>query len=250
MRRPEGAIADCYEARDYARAMRMVMGLADQANQYIAEQAPWTLAKSGTDPAQVQAICSQGLNLFRCLVIYLQPVLPELAADVEAFLRTEPALWSAAEKPLLNHRINTYKPLIRRLETADLEKILGDSRADLEEKAVADTSAEKEINIDDFKRLELRIARIVKAEPVEGADKLLRLQLDLGGSERTVFAGIRAAYDAQSLQGRLTVVVANLKPRKMRFGISEGMVLAAGPGGEDIFLLAPDTGATPGMRVS
>ena len=243
-------IADCYEKRDYARAMRSIMALADQANQYIAGQAPWALAKAGSDPARVQAICSQGLNLFRCLVIYLKPVLPALAADAESFLRTGPARWADAATPLLGHRIAPYRPLLRRLETTALENIMKASRADLEEKNMDDTANENEIDIDDFKRVELRIARIMKAEHVEGADKLLRLTLDLGDSERTVFAGIRAAYDLASLQDKLTVVVANLKPRKMRFGISEGMVLAAGPGGEEIYLLSPDSGAQPGMRVS
>ncbi len=247
-------IAGYYEQRDFARAMRRIMGLADSANQYIAEQAPWKLARQQGQEAAVQAVCTQGINLFRCLVIYLKPVLPLLATEVEKFLATPPATWADAGQPLLAHKIEAYKPLLRRLEKSDIDKIVAASAADLTDKNMhQDTSARTDsqtINIEQFKKIDLRVARIVQANPVEGADKLLKLTLDLGDTRRTVFAGIKAAYSPAELEGRLTVMVANLEPRKMRFGVSEGMVLAAGPGGEEIFLLAPDDGAKPGMRIS
>lgn len=243
-------IAANFEHRDFGRAMRAIMALADQANQYIAEQAPWKLAKNSAQADKVQAVCTQGLNLFRCLVVYLQPVLPDLARKVEVFLRTELAAWNDAQRPLLNHRIERYQPLLKRLEKSAIENIVADSRHDMTDKNMEKANDDNGIEIEQFRQIDLRIARIEKAETVDGADKLLRLTLDLGDSKRIVFAGIKAAYTAAALEGKLTVVVANLKPRKMRFGVSEGMVLAAGPGGEDIFLLSPDDGAKPGMRVS
>lgn len=243
-------IADCYEGRDFARAMRKIMALADLANQYIAEQAPWKLARESGQEQRVQEICTQGINLFRCLVIYLQPVLPALAADVENFLQIAPSNWDDAQTPLLDHKISAYKPLLKRLERTDIDKIISGSKQDLGERKESPRDASPEIDIDLFKQVELRVARIDAAEAVAGADKLLKLTLDLGGTQRSVFAGIKSAYEADELVGKLTVVVANLKPRKMRFGISEGMVLAAGPGGKDIFLLSPDQGAVPGMRIS
>ncbi len=243
-------IAECYEGRDYARAMRRIMALADTANQYIAEQAPWKLAKQEGQQSAVQGICTQGLNLFRCLVIYLQPVLPKLAADVDAFLQTPATCWNDAGQALLDHEIADYVPLLKRLEKSDIDKVVAASKEDLEDKAMQESDDAKWIDIDQFKQIELRVARIKKAEAVEGADKLLKLSLDLGDSERTVFAGIKSAYTPAQLEGKLTVVVSNLKPRQMRFGMSEGMVLAAGPGGKDIFLLSPDAGAQPGMLVS
>jgi len=247
-------IADYYEKREFARAMRRIMGLADSANQYIAEKAPWKLAKQEGQEQAVQAICTQGINLFRTLVIYLKPVLPALAADVEAFLNISPARWDDAGQPLLDHAISDYQPLLKRLESSDIEKIVTASKTDLTDRKMNehrnDGQDEITIDIDQFKKVDLRVARIEKAKAVEGADKLLQLTLDLGGTTRTVFAGIKAAYKTEDLEGKLTVVVANLQPRKMRFGTSEGMVLAAGPGGEEIFLLSPDAGATPGMRIS
>ena len=257
------SIAGCYERGDTARALREITALADLANQYIAEHAPWTLAK---DPAQrdaVQAIATQGVELFRMLMLYLSPVLPGMARATEDFLAIPPLTWSDLDRPLLAHRINAFTPLIGRLEAEAVERMIADEReahVDVSAPAAAsaapassDVSAiepfKPEIGIDDFARIDLRVARIVAASPVEGADKLLRLTLSLGNSERQVFAGIRSAYDPTALVGRLTVVVANLAPRKMRFGTSEGMVLAAGPGGRDIFLLSPDSGAEPGMVV-
>ncbi|MGA0840636.1 MAG: methionine--tRNA ligase, partial [Pseudomonadales bacterium] len=265
------AIATCYERGDTARALREITALADLANQYIAEHAPWTLAK---DPAQrdtVQAIATQGVELFRMLMLYLSPVLPAMARATEAFLAIAPLTWSDLDRPLLGHRINAFTPLIGRLETEAVERMLADGRS----ANAADTPAVAKgigaggavtgtpssaaasaiepikpgISIDDFARIDLRVARIVAASTVEGADKLLRLTLSLGEGERQVFAGIRSAYDPATLVGRLTVVVANLAPRQMRFGTSEGMVLAAGPGGSELFLLSPDSGATPGMVV-
>lgn len=243
-------LAACYESRDFARAMRKIMALADLANQYIAEQAPWKLAKQEGQAQQVRAVCTQGINLFRCLVIYLKPVLPALAGEVEQFLRTPSASWADVGEPLLDHRISEYTPLLKRLERTDIDKIIADSKEDLTTRPADKPATSDSIDIDQFKQVDLRVARIVSAEAVAGADKLLQLSLDLGDSQRTVFAGIKSAYQPEQLVDKLTVVVANLKPRKMRFGVSEGMVLAAGPGGEDIFLLSPDQGAKPGMRIN
>lgn len=254
-------IATAFEEREYARAIRDIMALADKANQYIDAKAPWVLAKDETKQQETHDVCSMGINLFRVLMHYLKPVLPAMAAEVEAFLQVE-LRWDSYSAPLVNHHINSFKPLMQRVDpvkvaamvaastenlkptTAIVEKVEAAKPAASAIEPVAET-----INIDDFAKLDLRIARIVSAEHVEGADKLLRLQLDLGNETRQVFAGIKAAYQPEQLVGRLTVMVANLAPRKMKFGMSEGMVMAAGPGGSEIFLLSPDDGATPGMRV-
>ncbi|MBN8444590.1 MAG: methionine--tRNA ligase [Gammaproteobacteria bacterium] len=254
-------IATAFEEREYARAIRDIMALADKANQYIDAKAPWVLAKDETKQQETHDVCSMGINLFRVLMHYLKPVLPAMAAEVEAFLQVE-LRWDSYSAPLVNHHINSFKPLMQRVDpvkvaamvaastenlkptTAVVEKVEAAKPAASAIEPVAET-----INIDDFAKLDLRIARIVSAEHVEGADKLLRLQLDLGNETRQVFAGIKAAYQPEQLVGRLTVMVANLAPRKMKFGMSEGMVMAAGPGGSEIFLLSPDDGATPGMRV-
>lgn len=205
-----------------------------------------------------------GLNLFRILIIYLKPVLPAMGASAEAFLNVSPLSWQDIEQSLTSHNINRFKPLMTRIESAAIEAILEESTSTLEtennteEETMTETETatpltadpiSDEISYDDFVKLDLRIARIAKAEHVEGADKLLQLTLDLGGETRNVFAGIKSAYRPEDLEGRLTVMVANLAPRKMRFGLSEGMVLAAGPGGSDLFILGPDEGAEPGMRV-
>jgi len=193
-------------------------------------------------------------------VVYLKPVLPKLAERTEAFLQIEPLEWDDAQRPLLDHAISAFKPLMTRIDPKQIDALIEKTREDVakenatagrkQAKAAQDVAPlAKTISIDDFARVDLRIARIVKAEPVEGADKLLRLTLDIGSETRNVFAGIKSAYEPAALEGRLTVMVANLAPRKMRFGISEGMVLAAGPGGKDIFILEPDQGAQPGMRV-
>jgi methionyl-tRNA synthetase len=252
-------IAESYETRNFSRAMRQIMALADRANQYIDQHKPWVMAKDESRHADVQAVCTQGLNAFRSLIIMLKPVLPGIATAAEAFLGETDLVWSDLETPLLGRRIETFQPLLNRVDPKAVAAMLEASRKDLEsspatatpESAASGTEDNMdEITIDEFRRVELRVARIETAETVEGADKLLRLTLDLGTGRRQVLAGIRSAYQPDALQGRLVVVVANLQPRKMRFGTSEGMILAAGPGGEEIFLLSPDSGASPGMRVS
>lgn len=252
------AIAKRFEAREFGQAMREVMALADKANQYIDEMKPWVLAKEEGKEAEVQAICTMGINLFRVLMTYLKPVLPRTAEQAEAFLNIEALNWSDAETPLLGHSINKFKPLMTRVEQDKIEAILAASKESMStetkpEAAETDTSGLEpiadEIQFDDFAKIDLRIAKIVNAEHVEGADKLLKLTLDVGLAEKQVFAGIKSAYSPKDLIGKFTVMVANLAPRKMRFGLSEGMVLAAGPGGKDLFILTPDTGAQAGMRV-
>jgi methionyl-tRNA synthetase len=255
-------IAEAYEARDFARAMREIMGLADRANAYIADKAPWSLAKQEGKQAEVQAVCALGVNLFRQLVIFLKPVLPLLAADAEKFLNVAPLTWDDHKTLLSNHQLNPFQALMSRIDPFKVEAMTNASKEDLTASAT-DTGAtaagngellndplSAEIDFDTFAAIDLRVARIIKAEHVEGADKLLRLTLDIGDEQRNVFSGIKSAYPNPSeLEGRLTMMIANLKPRKMRFGISEGMVMAAGPGGEDIYLLSPDDGAKPGQRI-
>ena len=253
-------IAEAYESREYARAMREIMHLADKANQYIDNAEPWVLAKQEGKEADVQACCTMGINLFRVIISYLSPVLPAIAEQAADFMNIEGFAWDAIEQPLLNHRINKFKPLMQRVDPEMIEKVIEDSKQDLLEtqsstaKPSEKTELEKEpiaesISFDDFAKLDLRVVRIAKASTVEGADKLLQLSLDLGGETRNVFAGIKSAYTPEQLEGKLTVMVANLAPRKMKFGVSEGMVLAAGPGGKEIYILEPNEGAHPGMRI-
>ncbi|MNN23324.1 Methionine--tRNA ligase [compost metagenome] len=234
------------------------MGLADRANAWIADKAPWSLNKQEGKQAEVQAICALGVNLFRQLVIFLKPVLPKLAEAAEAFLNVAPLKWSDHEQLLANHQLNPFNPLMTRIEPAKIEAMIEASKEDLAASAakpagngeLVKNPIAAEINFDAFAAVDLRIALIEKAEFVEGADKLLRLTLDIGDAKRNVFSGIKSAYpDPSKLEGRLTLYVANLAARKMKFGVSEGMVLAAGPGGEDIYLLSPDSGAKPGQRV-
>jgi methionyl-tRNA synthetase len=262
--------------------MREIMALTDRANLYIDQQKPWLMAKDPARAAEVQAVCTQGINLFRVLAVYLKPVMPKLAAGAEKFLGLPSQTWAGAATPLLGTVINAYEPLATRVDPAAVKALLAASSETLKPsgvlesavttapvaatpaatdkpaKGAAKTAAKPaepaappaELSIDDFMKVDLRIARIESAELVEGADKLLRLGVDLGElGKRQIFAGIRSAYEPSQLVGRLTVVVANLAPRKMRFGMSEGMVLAAGPGGQEIFVLSPDAGATPGMKV-
>jgi len=252
------SIAEAYEARDFSRAMREIMALADRANAWIADKAPWALNKVEGKQAEVQEICALGINLFRQLVIMLKPVLPKLAADAEAFLNVKPQTWADLSLPLANHQLNPFNPLLTRIEPAKIDAMVEASKEDLAAEAskpqgngeLAKDPLAAEINFDAFAAVDLRIALIEKCEFVEGADKLLRLSLDIGDEKRNVFSGIKSAYpDPSQLEGRLTLYVANLAPRKMKFGISEGMVLAAGPGGEEIYLLSPDSGAKPGQRV-
>lgn len=248
-------IANYYENRDYSKAMREIMALADAANEYIATQEPWKLAKQAGAEAQTQAVCTLGINMFRALLTYLKPVLPALTADAEAFLG-ETLSWNAPISFRAGEKINEFKPLLTRIEKDKVDAMIDASKEALataapkvEEKTSDAEPIAAEIDFNDFAKVDLRIALIANAEHVEGSDKLLRLTLDLGGETRNVFSGIKSAYNPKDLVGKLTVVVANLKPRKMKFGMSEGMVLAAGPGDKEIYLLEPHAGAKPGQRV-
>ena len=250
------SIAELYEAREFSKAIREIIALADRANRYIDEKKPWVLTKQEEAGDEVHAVCSVGINLFRVLMVYLKPVLPVMADKSEAFLQCS-LDWDQRLQPLLGHRIAKFKPLLTRIENQQVEAVVEASREEQQQATVpaGDVAEESEsvsnlIEYDDFARVELRIAEIIAAEAVDGADKLLQLTLNLGDSQRQVFAGIKQAYpDASQLVGKLTVCVANLAPRKMRFGVSEGMVLAAGPGGSEIYLLEPHPGAAPGMLV-
>ena len=256
------SIAAHFEGRDYNRAIREVIALADKVNQFIDEKQPWVLAKDEANNAQVHRVCSDGVQAFRILVSYLAPVLPEMAAKSENFLNTQ-LTFSNLESGLLpaGHQLEPFSPLMQRIEMSaveamiEAEKAVAATQAPIKDTPKAELSASdhppiaEQIDFDNFAKVDLRVADIIAAEEVEGADKLLRLTVSLGDSERTIIAGIKSAYSAAQLVGRQIVVVANLAPRKMRFGTSEGMALAAGPGGSDIFLLAPDSGATAGMQV-
>ncbi|GAB3095209.1 methionine--tRNA ligase [Aestuariicella hydrocarbonica] len=256
----DAIIAGHFEARDFGKAMREVMALADAANEYIAAQAPWSLAKEEGTEQQVLDICTLGVNMFRALLTYLKPVVPALAAGAEDFLG-ETLSWNSPVAFRGGEAINKFKPLLTRIEKDKVDAMIDASKealasleAQVSAPATADSELAKEpladeINFDDFAKVDLRVALIAKAEHVEGADKLLRLTLDLGGETRNVFSGIKSAYQPEDLEGKLTVMVANLAPRKMKFGISEGMVLAAGPGKKEIYLLEPHSGAKPGQRV-
>ncbi|HSC76146.1 MAG TPA: methionine--tRNA ligase [Pseudomonadales bacterium] len=251
-------IASLYESRQYGHAMRDIMALADEANTYINDKAPWVLAKEGHQFAALD-VCTMGINLFRVLMIYLQPVLPVTAQKTVDFLNDK-LVWGDAITPLLNHTIHSFTPMMQRVEMAQVDAILAEEapsapaaekpvKKKTEKPAIDDNALADTIQFDDFAKVDLRVAKIIDAQHVDGADKLLQLTLDLGFEQRNVFAGIKSAYKPEQLVGRLTVMVANLAPRKMKFGMSEGMVIAAGPGGEDIFLLTPDSGAQPGMRI-
>ena len=241
-------IATHYENREYSKAMRLIMALADKANRYIDEHKPWVMAKDEDKQSEVQLVCTQGINMFRSLMVYLSPVIPGVARGAREFLDESGWQWQDASTPLLGTTLPKFKPLLTRVEASQVERMVEQSKESTPV-AEAEKPDDEFISIDDFMKVDLRIAKIEKAEPVEGADKLLALTLDVGEEKRQVFAGIKAAYDPDALVGRHVIVVANLAPRKMRFGVSEGMVLAAGPGGEEIFLLSPDDGAKPGMRV-
>ncbi|MDA1371164.1 MAG: methionine--tRNA ligase [Proteobacteria bacterium] len=260
-------ITEHFNQREFGKAIRLIMAQADKANQYINDKQPWVLAKTDTQSTELQAICSTGINAFRLLICYLKPVVPAMAAQAEEFLGVEPLLWKDIDALLLGHKINKFKPLMTRVENDKVAAMVIATQNEFRQQSsakrkkeiavAADSSGlEPEIEFDDFARVDLRVARIVKAEHVEGADKLLKLQLDVGLDKhgdsltRTVFSGIKSAYNPDDLVGQLTVLVANLKPRKMKFGLSEGMILAAGPGGEEIWLLEPHSGAEPGMRIT
>ncbi|MDT0604769.1 methionine--tRNA ligase [Thalassotalea castellviae] len=271
-------LAELYENREFGKAMREIMALADKVNEYIAVKEPWQLIKDETKQQEVQDICSLGINLFRTLMIYLKPVLPVLAESTESFLNDE-LLWEGHKTILTDHKINKFKALLQRVDMDKINAMTDASKESLGGESVKEEKPKKkkakkekvidnsaaladplgadpiapEIQFDDFAKIDLRIAKIIKAEHVEGADKLLRLELALdsndNGETRQVFAGIKSAYQPEDLQGKLTVMVANLAPRKMRFGMSEGMVLAAGPGGKDLWIMNPEGGAKPGMKV-
>ncbi|PMG07150.1 methionine--tRNA ligase [Vibrio breoganii] len=255
-------IAELYETREFSRAIREITALADKANQYVDEKAPWVVAKQEGQDKELQDICSVGINLFRVLMAYLKPVMPELAARTEGFLNQE-LTWEGVATPLTDHEIRKFKALFNRVDPKKVEAMVEASKEDAAAEAAAKEQAEQakneteltkepiadEIEFDDFAKVDLRIAKIVECESVPKANKLLRLVLDLGGETRQVFAGIKSAYQPEDLIGKHTVMVANLKPRKMKFGMSEGMVLAAGPGGKDLWILEPHEGAQPGMRV-
>ena len=264
-----GTIADLYAARDYSAALRGIMGLADRANQYVDANKPWSLAKDPARAALVQAVCTQGINLFRVLMSYLAPVMPQMAEKAGKFLNISFATWESVATPLLDHPIDTYEPLATRLDPKIVAQLIVPATPAPEKKteaspakkktSAADTAAAPaaaaapagKVAIADFAKLDLRVATVLAANFVEGSDKLLQLTLDLGSEKRNVFSGIRSAYDPAKLVGRQVVMIANLEPRKMRFGVSEGMVLcASGDGGPEVFLLSPDAGALAGMKVT
>jgi len=255
-----GEIADAYESCEYSKAMRLVMGLADRANPFVEENKPWELRKDPDQAERLQDICTIALNLFRQLAIYLAPVLPRLAQQTGELLNDEITSWDQAQQPLVGSPVAKFKHMLRRVEEKDVNAMIEESKeeapasvatsaSDGPEALAAEPLAE-ECTFDDFVKVDLRVARIVEAEHVPEARKLLKLKLSLGGDvSKQVFAGIKAAYEPEQLVGRLVVCVANLAPRKMKFGMSEGMVVASGPGGEEVFLLSPDEGAVPGQRV-
>jgi len=262
-------IRTSYEQKNYSKAVREISRIADFVNQIIDEYKPWELAKRKDEKSKLQLheICTVALNAFRSLTVLLKPILPVTASKVEELLNLPPQNWDDCLRILINHKIKPYTHLMKRVEKERVDTMIEKSKEDLTvtENASAEGASDSKllpasgplhddpiadvISIDDFAKVDLRIAKIIKAEHVEGADKLLQLTLDIGGETRNVFAGIKSAYSPEDLEGRHTVIVANLAPRKMRFGVSEGMVLAAGPGGNDLFILGPDEGATPGMKV-
>ena len=261
-------IAAAYEACEYSKAMRLILELADAANPFVENAQPWVLKKDPDKAQELQDVCTIALNLFRQLVIYLAPVLPELAEKTGELLNDSITSWDQAKTPLVGTSVNKFKHLMKRIEQKDIDAMVEESKQEAAEAEASTAVSElaskyndsaepleaeplaEECTIDDFMKVDLRVARILKAEHVEGARKLLQLTLSLGGEvQKNVFAGIKAAYEPEKLEGRLVVMVANLKPRQMKFGLSEGMVCASGLGGEDIYVLSPDEGAKPGQRV-
>jgi len=257
-------ITSFYENREYGKAVRIIMALADKANHYINDKEPWVIGKKNKTSPDLQEICSIGINAFRLLIIYLKPVLPKTAEKVEIFLKTQPLMWRDIDSLMLDHSIGKFTPLITRVESEKVKNMITVTKEIFKPKEKLETNQkmniieefEPQIEFDDFKKIDLRVAKIIIAEHIEGADKLLQLTLDLGldsegnALSRKVFSGIKSAYDPDDLKDKLTVVVVNLKPRKMKFGVSEGMILAAGPGGKDIWLIEPHNGAIPGMRIT
>jgi methionyl-tRNA synthetase len=257
-------ITSFYENREYGKAVRIIMALADKANHYINDKEPWVIGKTDKTSPELQEVCSIGINAFRLLIIYLKPVLPKTAEKVEIFLKTQPLMWKDIDSLMLDHAIGKFTPLITRVEPEKVKNMITVTKEIFKPKEELETiqkiniieEFEPQIEFDDFKKIDLRVAKIIIAEHIEGADKLLQLTLDLGfdsegnALSRKVFSGIKSAYNPDDLKDKLTVVVVNLKPRKMKFGVSEGMILAAGPGGKDIWLIEPHNGATPGMRIT
>jgi methionyl-tRNA synthetase len=252
-------IANLYSSREYGKALRRIMELADIANRFIDTQKPWELAKQQGRETKLHMVCSEAIEAFRLLAIYLTPVLPKMGEAVASFLKVESFSWNDSQSYLPpGHAIGSYEHLMTRVEEKQLDalfeiekevpKVTASTPHPASPGHAAPTAAAT-ISIDDFAKIDLRVAKIVKAEQVEGADKLLKLTLDIGTEQRTVFAGIKSAYDPAKLEGRLTVMVSNLAPRKMKFGLSEGMILAASGEGPGVFLLEPDSGAQPGMKV-
>jgi len=276
-------IAEAYEQGDYSRAMRLIMELADAANGFVENTAPWTLKKDPQQHARLQEVCTIVLNLFRQLCVYLAPVLPRLANQCSTLFQSEIHSWSDAYRPLVGMKLSKFEHLMQRVDLKKVEQMIEESKdtqaaasaaapapgtnpttganpapADNVVAAVSVDSAEPltleplapTCTIEDFMKVDLRVARVIKAEEVPEAKKLIKLTVSLGGDvTRTVFAGIKAAYTPAQLEGRLVVIVANLQPRQMKFGLSEGMVTAAGAGGVEVFLLSADSGAKPGHRV-
>ena len=243
-------IAADYDARNYARAMRRIMALADKANQYIDDEKPWLIAKDPDQGDLVVGVATLGLNLFRTLMIYLKPVIPGIAEKAEAFLAIDPLTWADAQKPLLGCGIERFESLLKRVDREEIQAMIQESHGSETKSAAIDEDSTDQIDLEYFTKVDLRVARVIEASYVDGADKLLKLRVDLGEEHREIFSGIRSAYKPEDLEGRLVVAVANLKPRKMRFGVSQGMILAGGPGGNEIFLLSVDSGAKPGMKVT
>lgn len=243
-------IAEKYNQMAFSRAIRDIMNLADRANQYIDEKKPWMSIKDPARKNEVQAICSMGINLFRLLMIYLKPVLPEAALDAEKFLSVPPLKWSDKNTPLCNHRLSPFKPFLTRIDPKQIEEMMMTAdETKIENNALQTNKDNQTISIDDFNKIDLRVGKIKEAESVENADKLLKLIVEMGEETRQIFAGIKSAYQPDELIGRHVVVVANLAPRKMRFGMSEGMVLAASGNDKAIWLISPDPGAESGSKV-
>lgn len=257
-------IAGCYESREYNKAIRAIMELTDKANKYIDDKAPWVLAKKEGKEAELQAVCSMGIELFRVLMSYLKPVLPQLAERAEAFLQAE-LRWDNIAQPLFAHNVAPFKSLFSRLEKKQIDAVIEETKAlfaeankveaQKKEAKVSNTDntiepIADEITIDDFAKLDLRVAKVISCEAVPESNKLLKFQLDLGDHQCQILSGIKAAYNnPEELNGRFVIMVANLAPRKMKFGVSEGMILSAGTGGSDLFLLSADEGIRPGMQV-
>lgn len=253
------AIAEFYENCDYSNAMRLIMELADRANKFVEDRAPWSLKKDPAKAGELQDVCSVAVNLFRQLAVYLAPVLPKLAEQAGRLVNSPITHWNDAQTPLVGTPLNKFEHLMQRIDPKNVAALVEASKEDLAPAVGNVTDGPEALqaeplsatcSIDDFAKVDLRVARVLAAEAVKESDKLLKLSVSLGGNERrTVFAGIKSAYEPAELVGRLVVIVANLAPRKMRFGTSEGMVVAAGPGGQDVFLLSPDAGAVPGQRL-